>query len=569
MGKRRKRWIWLMWFIVWPTALILVYESFGLNVGGHVFDYILFILLTVFVSLFPIHVRGTDIFFSQGISLVVFLQFGLFAEIILQQIVTLTFLIFLRVGRRDMERYPLNLLMFFAVSLVSGLVYLWAGGRTGSPDLASFSDFVPVILYVVTVFVSNHFFLYAIRRYLVGRPAPFLGKDVWWEAATTLLLVPIALVLYLLYKQIGFAAILFVGIPFICLSAMLRLYHSSEKINSLLQRTSEVGRQLSERLQADDTLDFFIEKLTTMFPIDIGYIVDAVAVDSDQLKLVRQFGQQKTQLPKWKHLEKGEGISGQVWSTGTAARYASRKQWINIPEIFLPDGAHSVISVPMQRNQEVVGIITLASIHKRMYKRHHLMILEILANFLAVAIENAKNYEETKQRSERDPLTNLYNYRYFSELLESMFQLTPAPFPLSIILIDLDHFKEINDTYGHEAGNEVLRELAKRLVNLIGDRGTVSRYGGEEFVIVLGNTNEESCLTIAEDIRRKIGDEPFLIDSHTESGHKTSVHVTASIGIATTSDHDEDSLSLIRNADRAMYTGAKQKGKNRVASYIG
>jgi diguanylate cyclase (GGDEF)-like protein len=222
----------------------------------------------------------------------------------------------------------------------------------------------------------------------------------------------------------------------------------------------------------------------------------------------------------------------------------------------------------MQRNQDVVGIITLVSVHKHVYKRHHLMILEILANFLAVTIENAKNYEETKHASERDPLTNLYNYRYFSELLESMFQLAPAPFPLSIILIDLDHFKEINDTYGHEAGNEVLRQLANRLVNLIGKRGTVSRYGGEEFVIVLGNTDEESCFSLAEDIRRQIGEEPFSVDCHQESHRETEIQVTASIGVATAADSNEDPLALIRNADRAMYTGAKQKGKNRVASYV-
>ncbi|HET7616225.1 MAG TPA: sensor domain-containing diguanylate cyclase, partial [Bacillales bacterium] len=368
------------------------------------------------------------------------------------------------------------------------------------------------------------------------------------------------------YTELGAAAILFVGIPFISLSVMLRLYHSSEKINNLLQKTNGIGRQLSERLEVKGTLAVFVDKLTEIFPVDVAYILDADPSDMRRMEILCVFEKNKGSLPEKTHLQKNEGISGRVLKTGAGLRFFSRKQWYHLSQGFLPKNMQSIISVPMRRNQEITGIITLASKRKHVYEKHHLMVLEILANFLAVAVENARNYEETKNRSERDALTNLYNYRFFMDLLDSMYEKASPPFPFSILLIDLDHFKKINDTYGHDAGNQVLCQFAERLIHLIDERGVVARYGGEEFVVILKNTNQEECLAIAEEVCGAIAEQPFFSK---EGFREQKICVTASIGVATAPDHGEDALSLIRNADRAMYTGAKQQGRNRVASYIG
>ncbi|HEX7066501.1 MAG TPA: sensor domain-containing diguanylate cyclase [Bacillales bacterium] len=571
MGKKKKTAVWLIWLIVWPVGLWLVHETFGMKLDGHLIDYLLFVFLTVIVAFFPIQVKGTDLVLTHGVLLVIFLEFGLFAEVIAQQIATVAFLAFLRVGRNDHERYPLNLLMFFAISLISGLLYFAVGGETGSPQMDSFLEFAPVFVYIFSIFVSNQFLLFGIRL-LIGQPRKqnggFFGKDLLWEAITTLLMIPIAIALFFLYMQMGTAAILFIGIPSVSLSATLRLYHSSQKINNLLQKTNGIGRQLSERLEVKGTLDFFIDKLTEIFPVDVAYILDPDTNEPNQLKLLRVFERDKGELPERESLQRNEGVSGRVWSKATPVHYFSRKQWYHLSQGFLPTKMQSVMSVPMRRNQKVIGIITLASHKKHAFERHHLMVLEILANFLAVALENARNYEKTKHLSERDALTELYNYRYFSDLLESMFNSRREAFPLSIILLDLDHFKEINDTYGHETGNEVLIQLARRLVNLIGDLGTVARYGGEEFVVVLKNTDIRACSDIAEELRKEICNRPFFGRTE-EAKVEQNIQVTASIGIASAPKHGEDPMSLIRNADRAMYTGAKQKGKNRVASYVG
>lgn len=194
----------------------------------------------------------------------------------------------------------------------------------------------------------------------------------------------------------------------------------------------------------------------------------------------------------------------------------------------------------------------------------------MLANFLAVSIENARNYERKKYESERCPLTNLYNYRYFTNLLENLFsQLrNDCAKIFSIVLLDMDDFKKVNDTYGHEAGNEVLRQLARRLERFVGKKGTVSRYGGEEFVIVFPNVAEEECFQMAEKVRQLVAGEPFYVAKTFKERRGAAIRMTASIGIATAPIHGEDPLSLVRNADRAMYTGAKREGKNRVARCV-
>lgn len=566
MSAKVKKGLWVAWIIGLPLGLWLVYTFFGVQHDDRYTDVFLLLLISVTVSLFPIRLGKTDIFFAESVQLAVFLQFGLMVEVILTQLSTFVFLAYLRVGKESAHRYPSNSLMFLLVSISSGLVYYQLGGVTGTEE--TFLAFVPIIGYAAAVFVSNQIFLFIIRRVLAQDRSPLFGQDTLWEIVATILVLPVGLILYILLSQVGTAGIFYVAIPLISLSVVLRLYHSSHKINQLLQETSKIGQQLSERLKVSDTLDFFIEKIAALFPVDFGYILSAG--EKEELKMVRLFEDQKGILPKRPDFKKEEGISGEVWATGTSRRYTSRRQWRSISKGFLPSSVQSVVSVPMKRNQKVVGIITLASTKKRTYERHQLMILEVLGNFLAVAVENARNYEKTKYESERCPLTHLYNYRYFTTVLESMFtdleEKKASVF--SIILLDLDNFKRINDTYGHESGNEVLRQLADRLVELVGSRGTAARYGGEEFVVLLPETEETKCYQVAEKIRTLVSNEPFTILHPLKGETRQHVQLTASIGIASAPSHGEDALSLIRNADRAMYTGAKQRGKNRVARYI-
>ncbi len=159
-----------------------------------------------------------------------------------------------------------------------------------------------------------------------------------------------------------------------------------------------------------------------------------------------------------------------------------------------------------------------------------------------------------------DQLTGLYNRRYMMNQLSLLMQRAAiGSKPLSIILADIDHFKKVNDTYGHEAGDHVLGEFAKRLSANVRPMDIVCRHGGEEFAVIMPETAGDVACVVAERARRAVAAEPFEVD-----GVPVSLSVTVSSGVATLTP--EDSVdSLIKRADAALYR-AKSAGRNRVES---
>ncbi|MCA1031935.1 sensor domain-containing diguanylate cyclase [Bacillus timonensis] len=558
--------VWALWLSLSPLLLWITYLTTGPSISGREMDVASFLLLMALVALIPIIVNETPIFFTEGVALAVFLAFGLFVEIILVQFALIVLLVKIRVSRRDLIRIPTNSLMFLLVSIIAGGVYYLLGGTTGGVDITSTSFLIPIIGYEISKFFANHSILVLIRRLVYKRKDQLISRDLIWEAGTTLIHFPVGIVLYLLYVEMGIIALFYVGIPLVSLSLILKLYYSSQKINYYLQKASEIGHQLAGRMQVDEVLDLFIEKLSSMLPVDYAYVLDVTP--DGKLKLVRYLenGEEKSH-----NLDHFNGFGTLVWQSRKAVMFNSKREIKQNVAKNLPDSVQSVIGVPVVRNKQAVGIIILASNKKKAYEKYQLMIVDLLSSYLAVATENAKNYEETKRKSERCPLTKLYNYRYFERVLEQEFnslKKNENVKPLSLILLDIDHFKKINDTYGHQSGNEVLCELADHLLHLVGEKGTVARYGGEEFVILLPNMDKLGCYAFAEDLRKSIEDKVFSIHDDLNHGNEIFVNITASIGFATAPYDSETTMDLIRHADRAMYIGAKQAGRNKVAQYV-
>ncbi len=547
----------------------VLYKMTDNTIFGYELDLFSFLLLTIFLSIFPIVVNGTPILFIAGTSLVVFLYFGLLVEIIFSQIAILALLLKLKIGWRDLYRIPINSLMFLCISLVGGFVFYMLGGTHGAVDISSGQVLLSIFGYEVSKFMANHTMLYIIKRSVYSVKAPYISKDLIWEAQSKVFLLPIGLLLYILYVEIGLTSILIVGIPLICLSLILKLYYSSERINDYLQKTSDLGHELTGNLDGEEVLDLFIEKAEDILPADYVYILETV--DDHRLQVIRSIEKGENRNLTFHPIIKHEGISGRVWAKKQSIIYHTKKDWKKLNECYLPEDVESVISVPVIRHQNVIGVLIFASKQRHAFEKHQLTIVEILASYLGVATENAKHHAEARKKSERCALTNLFNYRYFEEQLDKEFsnmQNQNEVKSLSLILIDLDHFKTVNDTYGHQSGNEILVQLAVRLVNVIGDIGKVARYGGEEFVILLPDTDKQTTFKIAETIRQMIANRPFIVHDDLAGGRKLKVRITASIGFATAPEDADDSLALIRHADRAMYTGAKQAGRNKVAMYV-
>jgi diguanylate cyclase (GGDEF)-like protein len=186
-------------------------------------------------------------------------------------------------------------------------------------------------------------------------------------------------------------------------------------------------------------------------------------------------------------------------------------------------------------------------------------VLQTLANQAVIAIENAAAYEQTKQLATTDALTGVANHRELEAYLDRELQrAAKAGEPFALIICDLDHFKEINDSAGHPAGDAVLRHLTRRiLVPAVRPKDLVARYGGDEFVLVLRGADSRAALAVAERIRSTVETQAVMIDGRAVS------NLSVSLGIAVFPRDGETREALVQAADQALYV-AKRTGRNRV-----
>jgi two-component system cell cycle response regulator len=173
-------------------------------------------------------------------------------------------------------------------------------------------------------------------------------------------------------------------------------------------------------------------------------------------------------------------------------------------------------------------------------------------------------YQRSVSLATTDSLTGLYNRRYLESYLASLVDGPSAgDKPLSVAMIDIDHFKPVNDTHGHDVGDDVLREVSDRLRRVIRASDLVARFGGEEFVIVMPDTDIELAETVSKRLRAEIADTPFAIDQ-LEAG----LNVTVSIGVAAIGSPGETPVAMLKRADEALYE-AKRGGRNKVIAAAG
>jgi len=171
------------------------------------------------------------------------------------------------------------------------------------------------------------------------------------------------------------------------------------------------------------------------------------------------------------------------------------------------------------------------------------------------------NVQQSIEMAITDGLTGLYNRRYMESHLGALVeQAASRGKPLTALVLDIDYFKSVNDTHGHDAGDDVLREFSTRIKKSIRGIDLACRLGGEEFVIVMPETDMAVATIVAERLRRRIASEPFPIAHGTRT-----IEVTISIGIATLDTADDNAATILKRADQALYR-AKRDGRNRVVA---
>jgi diguanylate cyclase (GGDEF)-like protein len=219
---------------------------------------------------------------------------------------------------------------------------------------------------------------------------------------------------------------------------------------------------------------------------------------------------------------------------------------------------NELVIMPLKAKDQVNGLIIADNLYtQKPITENDLKIFTMLANQAGLAIENSRLYEIIKHKSRSDAITNLWNHGFFQDQLATEIEnAQKTNSPISLIMMDIDNFKELNDAYGHQNGDIVLKEMASILKDSSRGGDYVCRYGGEEFSVILTQTGKDQGYVIAERIRERIAGHFFPKFSSEEH-----LKVTVSIGLATFPEDAQTKETLITRADKAMYA-AKHSGKN-------
>jgi diguanylate cyclase (GGDEF)-like protein len=225
-------------------------------------------------------------------------------------------------------------------------------------------------------------------------------------------------------------------------------------------------------------------------------------------------------------------------------------------------GAHGHIILPLKANDRCLGVLFLYLPPGVEATKSQIDLLTAISNQLSIALENARLYEKVRHLSVHDPLTGLFNRRlFFDRLDEEISRSRRSASPLSLVMIDIDHFKKINDHHGHQAGDRVLIELSALMKKGMRKIDIVARFGGEEFTVLLPGADAGGACIAMERLRQDVEKHVFPVDDQGNA-----IPVTVSMGISTsTPDHPKEASELIRVADETLYL-AKEAGRNRVAS---
>lgn len=219
----------------------------------------------------------------------------------------------------------------------------------------------------------------------------------------------------------------------------------------------------------------------------------------------------------------------------------------------------SLIATPLVSENKVIGALRLDSPREFTYSQDDLRLLDIISDFAAVAIQNGLLYSKTQELAIRDGLTGLFVRRYFTERFkEEIKRIAGKKKSLSVILLDIDHFKKYNDEYGHTSGDLVLKHLASAVNSMTKEGDIAARYGGEEIIIMLLGMDRPQAAAKAEALRKVIKDKPLML-------RRNKADITVSIGVSSYPDDAILEEELIRIADQRLYK-AKARGRDRVCS---
>jgi diguanylate cyclase (GGDEF)-like protein len=318
--------------------------------------------------------------------------------------------------------------------------------------------------------------------------------------------------------------------------------------NSELEILYKVSSAISQSIDMNELLKGVLVTIIGLEQFDVEHKGGIFIIEDDRMHLIAHLGHAASFIEMHKDMKVGDCLCGQVAKTGEIIT-SKNSNTDNMHTIKYPDmEPHGHIVVPLRTLNRVIGVLYLYTPPEIELDDHQINLLSSLGNQIGVALYNSQLYEETRKLTLEDPLTGLANRRFMDIMLKRSFaKAVRFKRPLSVIMLDIDHFKKYNDTHGHREGDKILVKLAQVLEKETREIDLAVRYGGEEFLVLLPETGLKSACEVAERIRLTV---------------QTATKVTVSLGV--TSYHENiHQDEIIEKADEALYK-AKQNGRNRV-----
>jgi diguanylate cyclase (GGDEF)-like protein len=330
-------------------------------------------------------------------------------------------------------------------------------------------------------------------------------------------------------------------------------YEEQRRAHDELQVLYEAARAVSGTLDLRTVLDSMVTVTCRAFGYENGTIL---MVDPGTGDLTIEAGYGHREPVVGQRLPSGTGISGRVARSGTPLVIDDVRHDLRYHR--LDDRTQSELAVPLIAEGKVLGVFNVESARSGAFGARDLRLLTTLASYAVVAIQNARLYETAQRLAITDGLTELFNHRYLHESLGRVLERARRDAqPVGVIMLEIDHFKRYNDTYGHQSGDEALRTVAGLLRRGSRPSDIVARYGGDEFMVVLPGASKAATHETAERLRRAVEAYPLIL------ADEVITTVTLSVGVAAF-PHDAGTIDeLVEAVDRAQYI-AKRSGGNKV-----
>ena len=312
----------------------------------------------------------------------------------------------------------------------------------------------------------------------------------------------------------------------------------------------ELGKALTSSLQLDQVLRTIMEKIDEFLRPDTWSLL---LVDEEKHELYFELAVGKnTQLLKDIRIKMGQGIAGWV---------AENEKAVIVPDVSKDTRffsqvdektkmeTRSIVAVPVRYRDHCLGVIELINcVGADGFHERDLALLEALADFAAIALENARHVKRIHELTITDDCTALYNARHMNFILETeIYRSQRYGYEFSLVFLDLDHFKNVNDTHGHLVGSRLLAEIGQMLRGNCRLIDFAFRYGGDEFVIVLPQASKDNAAIVARRLHKLIRETVWLKEDHLD------IHITASLGVAAYPTDAKTKIDLLHLADEAMY----------------